>query len=278
MKDKEILDKICDIFAQIKINSPLVHQITNYVSANDQANITLALGARPVMAEYIEEIHEIITQADALLLNIGTLNDKKYEVILKAANLAGEIGLPVVLDPVGIGGSSFRRDLVYDLLKIGCIDIIKGNVGEILTLIKDGFNDNDISGVDYISDEDYIDNKFLMNIKKMAEKYKCTFSVTGKKDIVTDGSEIVLINNGVVELNTITGSGCMTGSLIASFLARVNNPLMASIAGISLIGIAGQLAVEKSFGPGTFRIKLIDEIYKLNDSKIRKYIDLNFLK
>lgn len=273
---QEIINKIIINLNQIKEKKPLVHHITNFVTANDQANITLAIGALPIMAQHSEELKGILSKADSLLLNTGTIDEKKADILYKAAEIASKYHVPVVLDPVGVGVSTFRREIVSDLIKEGWIDVIKGNTGEIVTLIADQKINNDvnrgISGVDYL-EEDIVkrnkQNNFYNIIKKFSFNKGLISIVTGKVDLITDGKQVIEIYNGSDFFKKITGSGCMAGSLVASFLAVEKKSMLAATGGILLMGLAGEIAADNVSGPGTFHKRLFDTVYNIKRENLQ---------
>lgn len=268
----ELREKVADCFFRIRDARPLVHQISNYVSVNDQANITLAAGASPIMAEHPEELAEIMKNANSLLLNTGTINRDREAVLLQAARLASQYGLAVVLDPVGVAASSVRRELTYKILDTGCVNVIKGNLAEIKTLFK--WSKEKVicsSGVDSFEEIQVKDEPGLSAILQgISREYNLVVAITGKEDILVKGERLLKLANGVPALQSISGSGCMTASLIASCLAVEEDSLLAAITGIAVIGICGELADTKSSGPGSFRINLIDELYNLKKDSIIK--------
>ncbi len=274
MNKQEIVDEVIKYYENIQKNKPLVHQITNYVSANNQANITLAVGARPVMAEHPDELEEILAQTDSLLLNIGTIDKKREAVLLRAAELAKHYKVPVVLDPVGVGASRIRKRMVFKLLEIGDVDIIKGNAGEILSLCDIYIDKAAISGVDYISNNKYFNSRVINKFIEFSRKFNVLIVITGQEDIVIGHSYQIRINNGAPLLGKITGSGCMMGSLIASSLAICSNPMIAAVTGISIMDISGQLAAKKARGPGSFRMHFFDEVANLSIDKLLSYLSL----
>ncbi|MEJ6952524.1 hydroxyethylthiazole kinase [Natronospora cellulosivora (SeqCode)] len=272
----ELLEKVADCFLKINDVKPLVHHITNYVTANDQANLTLAIGARPIMAEHPDEIKSIISRANCLLLNTGTINKEREKVLLKAAEIASEISIPVLIDPVGVAASSVRRDLFLKLLDIRNIKIIKGNLAEIMTL-SDGFTkpESNSLGVDSFDDDVYFDDLDLIPIlQEISKKYDAIVVVTAKEDLVVDENNAIKLHNGVAALQNITGSGCITASLIACCLAVEENHFLAAISGVAVMGVCGELADKKSAGPGSFRYKLFDELYGLKREDILRMVKL----
>ncbi|MGC8686697.1 MAG: hydroxyethylthiazole kinase [Thermoplasmata archaeon] len=237
---------------KIRETKPLIHHITNFVVMNDSANITLALGALPIMSHSEEELEDLISIAGALYLNIGTLDKNWIDSMMKAGKLAEKYNVPVLLDPVGMGASNLRNRTVENFLDSFKVNIIKGNGGEMLFLygIKGG-----VKGVDSMKEAS------LDIAESIAKKYKTTAIITGKIDFISDGRRNAKVENGTEMFQKITGSGCMLGSVISSFLAVNADFFIASIEGLVTFEIAGEFASKNSEGPGSFRVKLIDEIY-----------------
>ena len=278
MEKEALVNEIIGNYERLKKVSPLIQQITNYVSMYEQANITLAAGARPVMTECPAEFEEITAQADALLLNIGTSNEKRREAILQANEIAGEYRVPVVLDPVGAGASTCLRELALELLESGNISIVKGNAGEIFSLAGIQLSGG-VSGVDYVGEDiTELPPEELKKLVEFAGKYKLLVVITGEKDLLIDRDYQLICSNGVQVLGEITGSGCMAGSLVASYLAVSASPLLAALTGISILGISAELAAREASGPGTFRIMLHDQVAGLDTAEIREKLKLEFIE
>ena len=203
----------------VKLNPPLVHNITNYVTVNDCANIVLASGGAPLMADDINEVEDIVSISNALCINIGTLNKRTIESMVKAGKKANELGIPVVLDPVGVGASDLRNEAIKILIDEIKFSVIKGNMSEIKALYTKAKN---AGGVD-VQEEDVIHNdnieESIKFVKKVANRFDSVIAVTGAIDIVTDGEKVNLIRNGHEMMSRITGTGCMTGSVIATYCA-----------------------------------------------------------
>lgn len=239
----------------------MIHQITNYVTVNDCANVTLAIGASPVMADEADEVAEIVAMSSALVLNMGTLNKRIVESMLTAGRKANEAGVPVVLDPVGAGASSLRSSTARTLLEHIRFGVIRGNISEIKCLAGAGANTRgvDASETDAASGlEEAMDTA-----RSLARKYGCVVAVTGETDIVTDGVRILCIRNGHQVLGSVTGTGCMCSALVGSFCgAAGSDQLLAAAAGIMTMGIAGEIAFEEAGrrGLGSYRVALIDQI------------------
>ncbi|MFP4661531.1 MAG: hydroxyethylthiazole kinase [Halanaerobiales bacterium] len=292
MNIEEILNEISKCFELLKQRNPLVHQITNYVAANDQANITLAAGGRPIMAEHPAELKDILSSADSLLINIGTLTERKEKVLIQAAELAAAYNVPVVLDPVGVAGSRLRKSVALQVIEKGNIAIVKGNKGEIFSIFdicsekcKDDNKDNkqdkkqannqgnnssykQSSGVDFIGEFAELSRDKTIRLKGIAESQNLVIVITGEKDIIIDRTNYIEMDNGSPIFNNIAGAGCMTGSLIASYLSVSQNPITAALTGLSVMGIAGEIAEKNFVGPGSFRVNLMDQVAALNIADI----------
>src|SRR5215208_4019145 len=185
---------------------PLVHQITNYVVINETANATLALGALPVMAHAIEEVEEMVGLASALVLNIGTLSSQWVESMVRAGRVANERGIPIVLDPVGAGATRYRTDTARGLLAELRVTVLRGNAGEVATLVG---VEAEVRGVESIAsggDAGELAHAAARSLRVVA-------SVTGPVDHVSDGERALSIDNGHELLAAVTGTGCMSSAL-----------------------------------------------------------------
>ncbi|HEM55892.1 MAG TPA: hydroxyethylthiazole kinase [Thermodesulfobium narugense] len=254
-------DWIKKILQKIKERKPLIHHITNYVAMNDSANVTLAIGALPIMALEEVELDDITNMASAVLLNIGTLKQDEINHMLLAGKYANFKNIPLILDPVGAGASKFRTRTAKNLLQTLKISIIKGNSFEISTLADlpaEGI------GVDAISS-----NKNYANIaKEAAKKYKSIVLVTGEKDFVSDGERVFEIEGGSFLMSKVTGCGCMLGSIVACFAAiERENLLIASLGASIFFKSVGKLAEQRSTLPGSFRNSLIDSAYLISNDE-----------
>lgn len=267
-KDISVGKKISEILKKIRQEKPLIHNITNMVAMNDTANIILAIGALPIMAHAQEEVGEMVKAAGALVLNIGTLTTEQIESMIIAGQVANSIKIPVILDPVGAGATNLRTESALRLQEKVKINMVRGNFAEISILA--GLKGN-IKGVESVGSE-----KNSVEIAcSLARKYNQVAIITGKKDIVTDGKRVVEINNGSPMLRTITATGCMATSLIASFAAVCDDYVLASTGALVCFGLAGERAALKVKGPGTFRANLFDEIYNLDEEIICRGLKVN---
>lgn len=248
--------EISKLFNIIREERPLIHQITNQVTMNDCANVTLAAGAAPVMASSPEEAAEMAKLAKALVINIGTLRPETLEGMRAAGKAANKAGIPVIFDPVGAGATAFRTNSAMEILKEIRPAIIRGNASEVNQLIGGA---STTIGVD----AGYVPISNAEIAKKAAKTYGCIAVVSGKDDAVSDGNHTYLIRNGHSMLSKITGTGCMSSALIGSFAGVETNLLHSAAAGVSLMGIAGELAaasLNETEGLGTFKVRLIDFI------------------
>lgn len=259
-----LLEKIQELLIKVKKEKPLVHHITNYVTVNDCANIVLALGGSPVMADDIREVEEMTSLSKALVLNIGTLNQRTIESMLASGKKANELGIPVVLDPVGAGATTFRTNTAQKIIKEVQISIIRGNMSEIKTIAG---RDAKTKGVD---SQDLLDGGDILALN-LAKRLDCVIAITGEKDIISDGQRLCIIENGHKMLSNVTGTGCMCTSLIGAYAGSSKDYYLSAIAGVLTMGLAG----EKSFeglcflqGIGTFRTRLFDYVSNLSSKDI----------
>jgi len=260
--------KIFGIIERIRQERPLIHNITNMVAMNDSANIILAIGGLPVMAHAQAEVREMVRVAGALVLNIGTLTSEQIDSMIAAGEEANNLKKPVVLDPVGAGATHLRTESALRLQERIKIDIVRGNHAEVSILA--GLKGS-IKGVESVGS-----GKNAVEVaRSLARKHNQVVIITGKQDIVTDGKTVIEINNGSPMLGTITATGCMVTSLIATFAAVWDDYIMASTGALVCFGLAGEKAAVKAQGPGSFKVNLFDEVYNLNEKIICKGLKVN---
>ena len=254
---------IHDIRKTVKQTQPLIHCITNPISINQCANGILAIGARPMMAEHPKEVSEITRTAQALMLNLGNITDARMESMRISAKTAKEMGIPILLDAVGIACSTLRREYVKDLLNTAIPTVIKGNYSEIQALYRDSYRS---SGVDADSrlDVHSMDHAAI----SLARSLGTVILASGRADIVTDGNRLYHIHNGTSMLSQVTGTGCLQGALCASYLSAKPG-IEAVITGSSVLGICGELA-RTDRGTGTFLCSLMDKLSMLTDTEIEE--------
>ena len=252
----ELIDKVKEI-------NPLVVHYTNEVTINDCANVTLALGASPLMSYSYEEVEEVIGISSAVVINIGTMNSSRLDLFVQAGKAANKYNKPVIFDPVGVFATKTRSEFVNKLLNEVKFDVVKGNVAEIKYICGLDVNGKGVDSFDDVEDISEI-------VKKAAKRLECVIVATGVIDYVSDGKNVIKIENGTAKLKGITGTGCMTGSLIGSFLGTGKNRLESAAMGTLVMGIAGELADEGNTPLGSFKVKLMDNINKLNKNLIEE--------
>ncbi len=260
-----------EIIKNVKNNTPLVHNITNYVTVNDCANILLACGGSPIMADDIEEVEEIVSISSSLVINIGTLNSRTIESMIKAGKKANEQNIPVILDPVGVRASRLRTDTANKLLNEVKFAVVRGNISEIKALGNTnakGAKGVDADLADSINEENL--DEVVEYIKSLSEKLSSVIAVTGAIDIVSDSKKTYIIRNGHPMMGKISGTGCMLSSIIGAYCgANKDNIVDATAAAVCIIGLSGELAYEKILkndeGTSMLRSHLIDFMSKIDD-------------
>ncbi len=259
---------------KIRENSPLIHNITNYVTVNDVANVILACGASPIMSDDIMEAEDITSICGGLNINIGTLNQRTIPAMLAAGKKAGELGHPVVLDPVGAGASPLRTNTAKDILHKTPVTTVRGNISEIKALT---IGSSSTKGVDAdLSDavtEDTLDSGIAF-AKSAAKEFNSVVAITGAIDLIADKDACYVIRNGRPEMGRITGTGCQLSGLVAAALvANPGNALEAATAAVAAMGLAGELAwnnMSPSDGNAAYRNRIIDAIYHMDGAALEK--------
>ena len=261
-----------EIFEKVHETRPLVHHITNSVTVNDCANITLCFGASPVMAHAHEEVADMVTLSNALVLNIGTLDAYQVESMHIAAEAAEERGIPIILDPVGAGATPYRTRVAQELISRFPIAIIKGNVGEIATLAG---VDATVRGVDagaFFGDP-------RLAARDLAAREETVVAITGEIDIIADANQMILVKNGAKEMGGISGTGCMAASLIGACAAVTPDYLAATTTALCAFGIAGEYSLGDGpygrsamgvYGPSSYKQRLFDNLATLTSKMLEK--------
>ena len=275
--EKEILQKLNETLKIIKETNPLTHCITNSVTINDCANAVLAIGGSPFMAEDAEELEEVVTIADVLVINIGKLSKEQVEAMKISAETANKTNTPIVLDPVGVGVTELRNRTTLDLIENYKIAAIRGNISEIKAIAKlTGVIDenNTAKGVDVNADDIITEENLKYNgeiIKELANNLDTTILASGPLDILSDGETTIAIDNGDDMMPLITGSGCMLSSIVGTCVGG-SSPFLGSLVAILAMNIAGEKARvkvdENDEGTGSFRAYLIDYLYKTNSESL----------
>ncbi|MCQ6357182.1 hydroxyethylthiazole kinase [Bacillus sp. S4] len=260
------VQEISKVVELMRESNPLVHNITNVVVTNFTANGLLALGASPVMAYAKEEVAEMASIADALVLNMGTLRSEEVEAMLIAGKSANKHHVPVLFDPVGAGATSYRTEVARHIPAEIDLAIIRGNAAEIANVINEKW---EIKGVDAGTG-----NGNVVNIaKQAADELNTVAVITREEDVVTDGERTILIRNGHPILTKVTGTGCLLTSVIGAFAAVEKNYMKAAVAALTFYGVAAEIAASKTVenGPGSFQIEFLNQLANTTSDDIEKY-------
>ncbi|WP_461810692.1 hydroxyethylthiazole kinase [Faecalimonas sp.] len=270
-----------DIIDSVREKSPLIHNITNYVTANDCANILLACGASPIMADDLEEVEEITAICDGLNINIGTLNCRTVESMLMAGRKANQLGHPVTLDPVGVGASVFRRKTAFHLLEEIQFDVIRGNISEMKTLANGQGTTKgvDVDMADVITEENLM--QAVLFAKDFSKKCDAIIAITGGIDIVADSKKAYCIYNGHPMMSSVTGTGCQLSAITTAYItANSKNKLEAVVAAVCSMGMCGEIAYERLSsmdGNSSYRNYIIDAIYHLDGETLQSRANYRIL-
>ena len=255
------------IAEQTRKKKPLLHCMVNLVTANDCANLVLACGACPIMAEDLEEAEQVVSSYDGLVLNMGTPNPRKVQALLLAGKTAKNQGKPVVFDPVGAGCSDFRRNAAQEILAQVHPDIIRGNVSEIRSLLLGTMARRGV-------DADAVTEEPLLLAGSLAEKTGAVVALSGEVDVVTDGKTAYRVHNGHPMMRFVTGTGCQMSALIGAYAAA--NPrefLRSTLAGVCGFGLCGELAHQRLSaldGNASYRNYIIDAVYHLTGEDLER--------
>ncbi|MCK5832317.1 hydroxyethylthiazole kinase [bacterium] len=246
----------------VRQKKPLVHNITNFVVMNSSANILLAIGAQPVMAHAINEVEDMVSIANSLVLNIGTLSNELVEAMILAGKKANKLGVPVIFDPVGAGATRLRTEKSMEILREVKLAVIRGNASEINSIAgSDGAR-----GVDSIHDVDKMVD-FALDI---SQRYNCIIGISGKRDLITDGTRIVRVSNGNPIMTRVTGIGCGLTATVGAFIGANEDPLTAAVSAFGYYAIAGDLAFQETPYPGSFLAKFIDALSYIENKNLNK--------
>ena len=299
-----------ELLSKIKETRPKIHTITNYVTANDCANILLGIGASPIMADDIAEVEEITAICDALVINIGTLNHRMIEAMLLAGKIANQLTLPILLDPVGLSASKLRTQTALELIQKIQPTIIKGNLTEIKTLYAllcrkipkcecDSANwcESNVfnlatehqlssSGIDAHKSDCITDKTqaYYVGILRELSAYLngAVIVATGNIDIVSTDKWSYLVYNGHKSMNSVTGTGCMLSSLMGAFCAMTDQPIEAALMATVTMGVAGEIAYEKcqsaQLGTGSLRVHIHDAISQMTPETLKQRAKVQFFE
>lgn len=258
----------------VRAKTPLVHNITNYVTVNDVANVLLAAGGSPIMSDDADDVEDITSICGGLNINIGTLNKNTIPSMFLAGRKANELGHIVLLDPVGAGASRLRTDTANRLMREVRFDAVRGNISEIKTLCTGSGTTKgvDADAVDAVTEAN-LDNGVQL-VKAFAAQTSCIIAVTGAIDLVSDGERCWCIRNGRAEMSRITGTGCQLSALMTAFLvANPGHKLEAAAAAVCTMGLAGEIGwanMQPGDGNSTYRNRIIDAIFNMTGDALEE--------
>jgi hydroxyethylthiazole kinase len=248
---------------RVRAAAPVVHSITNYVVMNATANALLAIGASPVMAHAPQEVEEMVGIAHALVLNLGTLSEAWIEAMVLAGRAAGRRGIPIVLDPVGAGATSYRTNTARRLIAELSPTIVRGNASEIRALAMDAVATR---GVDSMHGSE----ESLDAARALSEAHGCVVSMSGATDIIVSGARVARVHNGVPMMTRVTGTGCTASALTGALAAVASSPFEAATQTMVVLGVAGEIAAERATGSGSFQIHLLDALSGLEPGELER--------
>jgi len=253
---------------KIRAEAPLIHNITNYVVMNTTANALLAIGASPIMAHAVEEVEEIVRIAGGLVINIGTLSPPWIDAMIRAGQEANRRDIPIVLDPVGSGATQLRTATAQRLLREAPPTIIRCNASEIRSLT---LAEQCTKGVESV----HTSEETLEAARSLSRHCRCVVSMSGATDLIVAGVSTIRVSNGHPMMQRVTGLGCTATALTAAFAAVNSSPFRAAAHAMALMGIAGEMAVELSSGPGSLQVNFLDVLHNIQESDIERRLQMD---
>jgi len=248
---------------KVRETQPLVHNITNFVVMNFTANLLLAAGASPVMAHAENEVEDMVSFAKALVLNIGTLTDDWVDSMVLAGKKATELGIPIILDPVGAGATALRTNAAKRILAETRVSVIRGNASEILAL---GGGKANTKGVDASDSVDAAADRAI----GLARELDVPVAITGEVDFITDGNRVVRVSNGHPLMARVTGTGCGATAILGAFAGVDADPVSAAATALAFYGLAGERAAQSAEGPGSFAVRFLDALASLSPNEVAR--------
>lgn len=242
---------------------PLVHNITNFVVMNFTANILLSAGASPVMAHAENEVEEMVAYAGALVLNIGTLDDTWVRAMLRAAEKANELNIPVILDPVGAGATKLRTGAALQILRETNVALIRGNASEIMALAGAAARTRGVDSAETV-------DAAASHAQTLAREANVPVAVTGAIDFITDGNRSFRVANGHPLMGSVTGTGCGATAIIGAFASVDSDPVFAATTALACYGLAGESAAADARGPGSFAVRFLDALHSLTPEDLQQ--------
>jgi hydroxyethylthiazole kinase len=260
-------DKVWSAVRTLREKAPVVHSITNYVVMNSTANALLALGASPVMAHAEEEMEEMVGIASALVINIGTLSPAWVRSMFRAAEAARKRQIPIVLDPVGAGATSYRTQTARELIKAVPPEIIRGNASEIMALLD---SSTKTKGVDSSASSDAA----VVLGRALHAECGAVVCISGETDYTIGPAGVIRGRNGHIMMTRVTGLGCTASALCGAFAAVTSDAALAAAKAMAVMGIAGEIAVAGSAGPGSLQVQFLDALYRLSAEDVERLLKL----
>lgn len=259
----ELSEKAARNLKAVREKKPLIHSIINLVVMNYTANALLAMGASPVMAHAENEVEEMVAHAGALVLNIGTLTKDKLNSMIKAGKKASIKKIPIILDPVGVGATSFRTASAHKIIAETNISVIKGNASEILSLRHSQSPTKGVDSMHTVEDA-------AQTAKVMAPELNAALAITGPVDFITDGNRVYHVSNGHPLMARVTGTGCIATAAIGAFMAVDPDPVSATVTALAYFGLSGEIAGERASAPGSFMIRILDALYTITPDQLKE--------
>ena len=261
-------ETIWTLLTAVRERQPLVHNITNFVVMNTTANALLALGASPAMIHSSDEVEDFVAISQALVVNIGTLYSEQIAACKLAALRAKACGVPWILDPVGAGATPYRQTAASALARLGP-SVIRGNGSEILTLAQQAQTGKG-RGVDSLQGSETA----LDAAQQLAQDSGAVVAVTGAVDYITDGARVMEVHNGHPLMTRVTGLGCSATAVIGAFLAIAPEAFAATVAGLAVLSVTGEIAAEQARGPGSLQVALLDALYGITHDVLAQRLKL----
>jgi hydroxyethylthiazole kinase len=262
-------ERLLQVLSRVREQKPVVHAITNWVTANDVASAIQAIGARPIMAIAPEEVEEITSRADALVLNLGTPSPARIEAMLLAGAQANKDDHPVVFDPVGVAASKFRIESCKRILSTLRVTVIRGNQAEIGTLAG---RETHSAGIDSVAGPEDLDQAS----RQLSKKTGTVVVASGPQDLIVSSEEKVIVENGHPMMGKVLGMGCMLSAVIGTFNAVDRDSVLATVSATAIFSLAGEQAALQGKGPGTFKSAFLDALFSSTPDQIRKGMKIKF--
>ncbi len=251
------------LLESIRQTKPVVHSVTNYVVMNSTANALLAMGASPIMAHAAEEMEDLAKITNALVINIGTLSNLWIESMKMAGRIATVAAKPVVLDPVGAGATELRTNTAKEIIEWCRPTVIRGNASEILALSPEGAVTRGVDSAHSVEDA-------VEAARSIAQSLNTVIAVTGERDLVTDGERTLVVTGGDPLMAYVTGTGCAASVTVGAFLAVEDDAVLATASALAFFGLAGQRAGNQAKAPGSFWVKMLDELYTITPDDLER--------